>query len=342
MPNGYRKTKHPRFPMILVIILAVIAVICIVLILALRKPTSTVPGGERSETEPSVSTTEPTVTDPSSADPAVTDPPVTTSPTDVTAQLPREQIHAGSLILVNYANEYHFPEKDTLMPFYGNKTASYKLAYSDIEVKRDALDAFNALMAEFNRLTGVGDILIVSGFRDYESQKEVYTERVEEQGIAEADKYVAKPGFSEHHTGYAVDLTVYADDGTSSRIQDLPSYGQFVETAARFGFVLRYQPEKIAQTKIYGEEWHFRYVGVPHAYYMKVKNLCLEEYISVLRAFPYNGSHLNFADEDGQSWEIYYVPADPNAETVSVPVPTDAPYSVSGNNADGFIVTVSR
>ena len=51
----------------------------------------------------------------------------------------------------------------------------------------------------------------------------------------------------------------------------------------KYGFVVRYTEEKQRLTKIQDEPWHFRYVGIPHAYYMTTNNLCLEEYIDLVR-----------------------------------------------------------
>ena len=73
---------------------------------------------------------------------------------------------------------------------------------------------------------------------------------------------------------------------------------------------------------------------------MKLQNFCLEEYIDDLRNYPYDGHHLMLTDDEGAMWEIYFVAAE--GETTEVPVPTDREYTVSGNNVDGFIVTIEN
>jgi D-alanyl-D-alanine carboxypeptidase len=103
----------------------------------------------------------------------------------------------------------------------------------------------------------------------------------------------------------------------------------------KYGFILRYSEEKETFTKIGPESWHFRYIGVPHSYIVVEKGFCYEEYIDYLKEFPFLEDHL-FTTVDGVEYEIYYV------EGLEVPVPEEGEYTVSGNNLDGFIVTVTK
>ena len=343
MPEEYRQVqKRPMWPIIVVAALLVCLIACGVtlIVLYLRDEPSPSPEG------PATGQNTPQTTGSSPSDPDVTGPADTDPPENrwTAVQKKRADIHTGDLILVNYEHEYVFPSFDAILPFYGNKTAPYKLRNSEVAVRQDVLNAFNELIQDYYEKTGVDDIIVISAYRDYEFQKNTYSDYVEEHGVAAAEKYVAKPGFSEHHTGLCVDLGIYTDDGVMLEIGEEETYTEFLNACVRHGFILRYETEKYSLTRIYGEEWHFRYVGFPHAYYMSVRNLCLEEYIPMLSTFPYDGDHLFFTDSDEQNWEIYYVPAQGSADTdlTSVPVPADAPYTVSGNNIDGFIVTVQR
>ena len=72
---------------------------------------------------------------------------------------------------------------------------------------------------------------------------------------------------------------------------------------------------------------------------MKENNLCLEEYLTLLRNYT-TENHLKIVNWDGGIYEVYYVPADTTANTSYVLVPPDKDYTISGNNSDGFIVTV--
>ena len=59
-----------------------------------------------------------------------------------------------------------------------------------------------------------------------------------------------------------------------------------------------------------------------------------------LKTHPYDGDHLNFMDDNGVNYEVYYVASDDGNDNTSVPVPSNRKYEISGNNADGFVVVV--
>lgn len=138
-------------------------------------------------------------------------------------------------------------------------------------------------------------------------------------------------------------MNVYTAAGVSYSLvaaeQADPIYGWIYDNAAKYGFVLRYPEAKTSVTGITDEPWHFRYVGRGHAAYMTENDLTLEEYIALLYQYPADGKHLTFS-YDGIHYEVYYAGA--NGEETEVEVPSDAMYTVSGNNWDGFIVTIIR
>jgi D-alanyl-D-alanine carboxypeptidase len=120
-------------------------------------------------------------------------------------------------------------------------------------------------MIDAARLDGVW-IVPVSGFRDYERQKRLFRWKTHQYGSAEAAaQVVAPPGHSEHHTGYAVDLS----DGLARAMDVSLSFGKtaafqwLTRRAAEFGFELSF-PENNPQGVNY-EPWHWRYVGTPAA-----------------------------------------------------------------------------
>ncbi|MHB1150937.1 MAG: M15 family metallopeptidase [Eubacteriales bacterium] len=248
-------------------------------------------------------------------------------------------VHAGNLILVNAENEYVFPEKPDLVSIYGNKPETYKISSSEILLERNTLLALNEMTDEFYNKYKLGDVLVSIGYRDYDTQMKLYSDRVEAAGLEAVSGYIALAGFSEHHTALAFDLSVYTDDGVSMTLADKPQYSWLANNCYKYGFVLRYDPEKTDITGIQGEKWHFRYVGQPHSYYMKKNNLVLEEYIDLLRGYTFESEHLIINDDIGRSYEIYTVPLT-NSEIIKIPVPQDTEYNVSGNNKNGFIVTL--
>ena len=112
-----------------------------------------------------------------------------------------------------------------------------------------------------------------SGFRSYETQTQLYQEYVNKDGKAEADRYSARPGYSEHQTGLAFDLI-----GTDGDLVTEEKAAQWLlDHAADYGFVVRYLKGKEKETGYMAEEWHLRYVG-KEAKDIAASGLSLEEY----------------------------------------------------------------
>ena len=112
-----------------------------------------------------------------------------------------------------------------------------------------------------------------SGFRSYENQVKLYQDYVSKDGKAEADRYSARPGYSEHQTGLAFDII-----GTNGDLVTEPKAAQWLlDHAADYGFVVRYLKGKEKETGYMAEEWHLRYVG-KEAKDIAASGLSLEEY----------------------------------------------------------------
>ncbi|MHC4039587.1 LD-carboxypeptidase LdcB/DacB [Streptococcus sp. KHUD_017] len=112
-----------------------------------------------------------------------------------------------------------------------------------------------------------------SGFRSYETQTQLYQDYVNKDGKAEADRYSARPGYSEHQTGLAFDLI-----GTNGNLVTEEKAAQWLlDHAADYGFVVRYLKGKEKETGYMAEEWHLRYVG-KEAKEIAASGLSLEEY----------------------------------------------------------------
>ncbi len=268
----------------------------------------------------------------------------TTEPTEETKTIfqteiyQNTEIHAGDLILVNNQTEY-LGSEDDIISLYEKKLEadchSFSVRDGELMVREKAAEQLIAMFDAFYNETYDDNIVVLSGYRSKERQQELYDEDLLNTGLSYSER-VAKPGHSEHQTGYCVDLSLVGDadyDGTGV-------YAWIDEHCYEYGFVLRYPESKISITEIQYEPWHYRYVGVPHAYYMTTGNLCLEEYMQLLKQYPYDGEHLMITNSDGRIYEVYYVAADAAYDSTMVPVPGALEYTVSGNNADGFIVTV--
>lgn len=249
-------------------------------------------------------------------------------------QLTEEDLGQGELILVN--NEYHyaFPQAEELASVEAAPDGSYSVV-GDQQLKPQMLEALGRLLGDFQQASGGVGISILSTYRTYEFQQSLLEMYTRQMGAELAARWSAQPGGSEHHTGLAADL------GTPSGgfIDGTGVYSWIGQNCHTYGLVRRYAADKIEMTGFYDEPWHLRYVGVPHAALMVKNGFCLEEYIDWLRGFPWDGEHLRSTGESG-AYEIYFVPAAPSGPVTRVPVPAEGEYTVSGNNVDGFIVTI--
>ncbi|MGO1571011.1 MAG: M15 family metallopeptidase [Canibacter sp.] len=137
---------------------------------------------------------------------------------------------------------------------------------------------------------GVGDGVIQSGYRDYETQVIIYNRIVGELGQAGADETSARPGHSEHQTGLTVDVDDQTGCVLAACFGETPMGTWLVDHAWEYGFILRYPADKTAVTGYEYEPWHFRYVQTPVAKDMHQKGITtLEEYYGLGPAPDYDG-----------------------------------------------------
>jgi D-alanyl-D-alanine dipeptidase/carboxypeptidase len=249
-----------------------------------------------------------------------------------TAVLPRNFIYFGELILVNPDHSYREQGVERSLVPVDEGDGKVLMA------RRSAV-LLSKLMDE---LEGWAQIAAVSGWRSEREQREIFDQSLLENGADFTDQFVAKPGHSEHQTGFAIDLGLRQPDIDFIR-PDFPYSGicqTFREKAALYGFIERYPAGKETVTGIAHEPWHFRYVGTPHAAVMTELGLTLEEYVDFLKRFAYGDKYYIYQKGD-LSISISYLEASAGADT-HLEIDPDVPYSVSGNNEDGFIVTQWR
>lgn len=271
--------------------------------------------------------------------------------TDVTVPDPNQTIYEsfqvdttykfkGDLILVNEEHQYFGGDEDLVSITdmnYENEISCFTAVDSTYTILRHVYGPMAEMVQDFYDKYNNDTLIIYGSYRTTEFQQQLYEDDLAQSGDGESTR-VAKPGFSEHETGLAFDFT-------ESENHDYDGTGDFAWINAncfKYGFIVRYTEAKQRLTKIQDEPWHFRYVGIPHAYYMDSKDLCLEEYIDLVREHPYDGEHLEFSDNEGNDYEVYFVASDDGSEKTTVPVPTGTRYEISGNNVDGFIVTVYK
>ena len=169
--------------------------------------------------------------------------------------------------------------------------------------------------------TNAGSFFVSSGFRGQDLQASLYN-----NGANSA--FALPPGYSEHHSGLAVDILVV---GVSQAEMANSAGGRWLaDNSYRYGLILRYPQGATHITGIEFEPWHFRYVGKPHAYYMMQNNLVLEEYIELIQ----NTGSLSF-EMNGKTYHILYQTQNDGM----IYLPSDLEFTVSSNNTGSFIVT---
>ena len=119
-------------------------------------------------------------------------------------------------------------------------------------------------------------IKAVSTYRSYSYQTGLYNRYKEQDGQKKADTYSARPGYSEHQTGLAVDVSNGKVSYTS--FGDTKEFKWMQDNAYKYGFILRYTKETEFITGYVNEPWHYRYVGNEIATYIHNNPMTYEEY----------------------------------------------------------------
>jgi D-alanyl-D-alanine carboxypeptidase len=159
---------------------------------------------------------------------------------------------------------------------------------SSVKLAAPARDAL-VLMAAAMKKAGAGTLVLNSGYRSYASQKIIHAAKVGQLGLKAGEALAARPGYSEHQTGLAADVSAYKQGCAIYTCFSGTKAGRWLaENAWQYGFVIRYP---YGQTKITGyqfEPWHLRFIGLEIATDMKAKSiLTVEKYFSLPSAPKY-------------------------------------------------------
>lgn len=179
-------------------------------------------------------------------------------------------------------NKYNYLRED----FVPNNLVELEAPYAreGIYLVKSARDKFYELVKKASEegLT----IRAISAYRGYTYQKRLYDKYVENDGIAKADTYSARPGFSDHQTGLVVDV----DNSINSfeGFTNTKEYQWMLANSYKYGFILRYPEGKEAITGYQFESWHYRFVGVKLAKKIKASNLTFDEYFTRYLDFSYS------------------------------------------------------
>ena len=160
-------------------------------------------------------------------------------------------------------------------------------AGSSYGVEKKTYEAFLRLREDLLESYGIQAELI-SGHRTIEAQIGSFNNYLRKFGLEYANKYVAKPGHSEHHTGLAIDVGILREGRVYYTIEDLLSVDDLFQLIHKklpdYGFILRYPADKKPVTGIGYEPWHFRYIDSPEiAREIADRGICFEEYWEIRR-----------------------------------------------------------
>ena len=156
---------------------------------------------------------------------------------------------------------------------------------------------------------------------------------------------------------YKGDINEYGEtfynqaDGKSITLQSV-THGKITESILKndfswiynhcheYGFIIRFPDSCQEHTGFNSKErLHLRYIGVEHATYIHENGICLEEYLELLRTNHGYNNPLT-VNANGKDYQVYYVQY--NGNPTQIPVPKDSTYTISGDNMNGFIVSVEK
>ena len=194
-------------------------------------------------------------------------------------------LYYDKLAIANYKNTLSADfVPDDLIRIPDNYTAE---GYSGIYISAETFEAYKAMYMDMYREIR-GRMHIISAYRSYAKQSELYNKAVQgwiAQGKTSTEarslalETTQTPGNSEHQLGCTIDVS--NDNRTDHHYADTPEGKWLAENCYKYGFVIRYPADKEDITRIKNEPWHIRYVGIHHAAYMYVNNLCVEQYVEL-------------------------------------------------------------
>ena len=163
-------------------------------------------------------------------------------------------------------NKYHYIDKDYI--------PNNLITINGLSINQEAYENFKKMQEDIQK-EGM-NLRIISAYRNYQYQENLYNKYLKQEKQEIVDTYSARPGYSEHHTGLAIDI----DNGILdyNKFYLTKEFLWMQDNAYKYGFILRYPKDKENITGYSYEPWHYRYVGKEIAEYIKKHNSTFEEY----------------------------------------------------------------
>ena len=185
-----------------------------------------------------------------------------------------------NLILINKENKIPEDYQVKLQEIEGNHKVDIRiveaLSQMLIDARKEGLKPF-----------------VCSSYRTSDMQTLLFNKKVNQykrlgyanqEAEEKASYWVTFPKTSEHEIGLSVDIVSKDYQILDEKQENTAVQKWLIENCDKYGFVLRYPTYKKEITKINYEPWHYRYVGIENAKFMKERNYCLEEYITYLKS----------------------------------------------------------
>lgn len=185
-------------------------------------------------------------------------------------------VYESDMILVN--KEYALPSDYVPSDLsYPDVAYAQGVAESKKQMREDAARALEKMFAA--ALEDEIELLAISGYRSYWTQRNIYEKRLQEMGEDHVSKYNARPGHSEHQTGLAMDVGCPGYTDLTERFAETDAYRWLQQHAHEYGFIIRYSKYAEEETGYAFEPWHVRYVG-EEAPAIHESGLTLEAYVA--------------------------------------------------------------
>lgn len=152
---------------------------------------------------------------------------------------------------------------------------SLDYAYSGQSAAKIVIENFLNMRNDIKDELGVR-LMVNSSYRSYADQEKIY-DGFKSVSLEYADSYAARPGYSEHQTGLAIDITSLENPYVNS-FKKSKEYDWLKKNCYKYGFILRYPEGKEMITGYNTESWHFRYVGKEVAEKIQKENITFDEY----------------------------------------------------------------
>ena len=164
-----------------------------------------------------------------------------------------EQMHSGDLVLVNGSYAYDFDANAptvSLVNIHDTQSFNYPVGKEDFEVAGRIMPFLDQLVDACDSAVGSKMTGVASAYRSMEYQQSVWDEMAEFYGEEYARSYVAIPGYSEHHTGLSVDMSIFYEDGSEGTFSESENAVWMNENSYHYGFIRRYAEDKVEVTGI--------------------------------------------------------------------------------------------